>query len=107
MDKNSILISLSESDKTKFGTQDFGTRFQNPPAGWSTIGDAQSVVLFEGTYMQANCCKTQAALLDASTLTWTPTGSNKFDVNDEQLETLDGDAFCAFRKYAANGLWCV
>lgn len=60
----------------------------NPPAGWSTIGDAQSVVLFDGTYMQANCCTVQAALLDPKTLTWTPTGSNKFDVNDEEGWTL-------------------
>ena len=47
----------------------------NPPAGWSTIGDAQGVVLFDGTFMQANCCTTQAALLNLNTLTWTPTGS--------------------------------
>ena len=33
----------------------------NPPTGWSTIGDAQSVVLFDGTFMQANCCTQQAA----------------------------------------------
>lgn len=60
----------------------------NPPAGWSTIGDAQGVVLSNGTFMQANCCTTQAALLDASTLTWTATGSGKFDVNDEEGWTL-------------------
>ncbi len=60
----------------------------NPPAGWNNIGDAQSAVLFNGTYMQANCCTRQAALLDASTLTWTPTGSGKFDVNDEEGWTL-------------------
>jgi len=53
-----------------------------------TIGDAQSVVLVDGTYMQANCCTTQAALLDASTLTWTSTGSGKFDINDEEGWTL-------------------
>src|SRR4029077_14395754 len=29
-----------------------------------TIGDAQSVVLFDGTFMQANCCTDQAALLN-------------------------------------------
>src|SRR5215813_8965047 len=46
----------------------------NPPAGWSTIGDAQSVILFDGTYMQANCCTTQTALLDPKSLTWTATG---------------------------------
>jgi hypothetical protein len=49
-----------------------------------TIGDAQSVILFDGTYMQANCCTSQQALLDATTLTWTPTGSGKFDINDEE-----------------------
>jgi len=55
-----------------------------PPAGWDSIGDAQSVVLPNGTYMQANCCSEQQALLDAKTLTWTPTGNNKFDANDEE-----------------------
>src|SRR5450631_1977785 len=49
-----------------------------------TIGDAQSVVLANGTYMQANCCSRQAALLDAKTLTWVSTGSGKFDENDEE-----------------------
>lgn len=53
-----------------------------------TIGDAQSVVLANGTYMQANCCTEQAALLDATTLTWTPTGAGKFDPNDEEGWTL-------------------
>src|SRR5215467_16022058 len=53
-----------------------------------TIGDAQSVVLIDGTYMQANCCTDQAALLNANTLTWTPTGKNKFDVNEEEGWTL-------------------
>jgi hypothetical protein len=47
-----------------------------------TIGDAQSVVLFDGTFMQANCCTPQTALLDAETLSWTNTGSGKFDIND-------------------------
>ena len=56
--------------------------------GHPTIGDAQSVILFDGTYMQANCCTTDEALLDATTLTWTPTGSGKFDINDEEGWTL-------------------
>jgi hypothetical protein len=60
----------------------------NPPEGWTTIGDAQSVVLFDGTYMQANCCTNQAALLDPKTLTWTSTGAGKFDPNDEEGWTL-------------------
>jgi hypothetical protein len=53
-----------------------------------TIGDAQSVVLANGTYMQANCCTVEQALLDSKTLTWTQTGSNKFDINDEEGWTL-------------------
>jgi hypothetical protein len=60
----------------------------NPPDGWTSIGDAQGVVLFDGTFMQANCCTNQAALLDAKTLTWTATGSGKFDPNDEEGWTL-------------------
>jgi hypothetical protein len=80
-----------------------------PPATWSTIGDAQSVVLADGTYMQANCCNKEQALLDASTLTWTITGKNKYDVNDEEGWTLlpDGtvltvDAYVF--KYRPNGM---
>lgn len=53
-----------------------------------TIGDAQSVVLPNGTFMQADCCTAQQALLDAKTLTWTPTGAGKFDINDEEGWTL-------------------
>src|SRR5256886_1061044 len=53
-----------------------------------TIGDAQSVVLFDGTFMLANALTRDTALLDANTLTWTPTGKNKFDVNDEEGWTL-------------------
>lgn len=59
-----------------------------PPTGWQTIGDAQSVVLADGTYMQANCCTTESALLDPTTLTWTITGLNKKDVHDEEGWTL-------------------
>lgn len=59
-----------------------------PPSGWETIGDAQGIVLANGTFMQANCCTTQSALLDPRTLTWTLTGTGKFDVNDEEGWTL-------------------
>ena len=55
-----------------------------PPSGWTTIGDAQSVVLPNGTFMLANCCTTETALFNPTTLTWTPTGAGKFDVNDEE-----------------------
>jgi hypothetical protein len=59
-----------------------------PPSGWTTIGDAQSVILPNGTLMLANCCSTQEALLSASTLTWTTTGTGKADENDEEGWTL-------------------
>ena len=59
----------------------------DPPSGWTSIGDAASVVLADGTYMQANCCTPQAALFDP-TLTWTPTGTGKYDTNNEEGWTL-------------------
>jgi hypothetical protein len=60
-----------------------------PPAGWNTIGDAQGIVIANGTFMLANCCTAQAALLDPSALTWTSTGTGKADGdNDEEGWTL-------------------
>jgi hypothetical protein len=53
-----------------------------------TIGDAQSTVLADGTYMQSNCCSKQTALLNTRTMAWTPTGAGKFDENDEEGWTL-------------------
>src|SRR5712692_1690566 len=58
------------------------------PAGWNTVGDAQSTTLADGTFMLANCCTSEAALLDAKTLIWTPTGTGKADINDEEGWTL-------------------
>ena len=56
-----------------------------PPAGWTSIGDAQSVVLNDGTFMLADCCTKKQALLDATTLTWTNLqGTGKDDINDEE-----------------------
>jgi hypothetical protein len=80
-----------------------------PPATWSTIGDAQAVVLPNGTYMQANCCAPEQALLDASNLTWTITGKGKFDINDEEGWNLlpDGTVLTVnayVGKYRANGI---
>jgi hypothetical protein len=62
-----------------------------PPIGWSTIGDAQSVVLPDGQYMLANCCTKQQAILDLTSMTWTSTGANKADINDEEGWTLLAD----------------
>jgi hypothetical protein len=80
----------------------------NPPAGWRTIGDAQSTVLADGTFMLANCCTTETALFDARKLTWSPTGTGKFDIHDEEGWTLlpsgkvlTVDAYV--RKYQADG----
>jgi hypothetical protein len=75
-----------------------------PPAPLAqTIGDAQSVVLANGIFMQADCCTKQSALLNAKTLTWTPTGSGKYDDNDEEGwnllpngEVLTVDAYVPF-----------
>ena len=59
-----------------------------PPSGWTTIGDAQSVVLPNGTYMLANCCNKDEATLDLATMKWTATGTGKNDINDEEGWTL-------------------
>src|SRR5579863_2175713 len=67
-----------------------------PPTGWNHIGDAQSVVLPNGTFMMGNCGSPtdictfglQQAWLDEATLTWTVVGTGKFDGNDEEGWTL-------------------
>jgi len=60
-----------------------------PPAGWSEIGDAQSVVLNSGKFMLANCCTTQEAILTlTSPPSWASTGTGKADINDEEGWTL-------------------
>lgn len=62
----------------------------NPPSGWANIGDAQSVVRTDKTYMLANCCSTQeaTAAISGTTVTWTATGTGKADSNDEEGWTL-------------------
>lgn len=64
----------------------------NAPTGWTTVGDAQSVILPSGQMMLANCCTTDEALLtlNSQTLqaTWTATGTGKADWNDEEGWTL-------------------
>ena len=59
------------------------------PTGWTTIGDASGIVLANGTFMLANCCTSQQALLTSlSPVTWTATGTGKSDENDEEGWTL-------------------
>ncbi|MGC2111157.1 MAG: hypothetical protein WA655_16695 [Candidatus Korobacteraceae bacterium] len=60
----------------------------NPPQGWSSIGDASGLALNNGTFMLANTTTEQTALLNLSTMTYSPTGSGKFDDNDEEGWTL-------------------
>jgi len=56
------------------------------PSGWTTIGDAESIMLPSGHMMLANCCTTAQALLTltGTTTTWTITGTGKSDENDEE-----------------------
>ncbi len=58
------------------------------PSGWSRIGDAQSIVLANGTYMIGNCCTNLQALYNESAGTWTQVGSGKADDNSEEGWTL-------------------
>src|ERR1700733_379656 len=82
-----------------------------PPGGWNFIGDATATILPNGTLMQVDCCDLppKAALLDAKTLMWTPTGKGKFDVyTREGLALLPGgkvlDVDTYVNKYKANGM---
>ena len=59
----------------------------NPPSGWGNLGDAESVILADGTYMQSNCCTAQNALFNGPN-SWTATGSVNQSSNDESAFTL-------------------
>jgi hypothetical protein len=60
-----------------------------PPSGWTTIGDAASMVLPDGTFLLSDCCNTALATLDATTLAWTSAGTKgKADSNNEENWTL-------------------
>jgi hypothetical protein len=89
-----------------------------PPAGWDSIGDAVSTVLADGRFFLSDCCSTKAALLNPTTLTWTPFGSGKADSNNEEgwtllpsgdILTVDANNTSALRHterfVAATGLW--
>jgi hypothetical protein len=57
-----------------------------PPSGWTNIGDAQSVILSNGKYLQAGCCSAQTAEFKAKN-TWV-LSTNTTNYNDEQGFTL-------------------
>lgn len=76
------------------------------PSGWTTVGDAQSIILPNGHLMQANCCTTQEAILTLSgtTATWAATGTGKFDDNDEEGWTmLPGGKILTVDAYVPSG----
>ena len=56
----------------------------NPPVGWSDIGDAPGAVLDDGTFTIGNISSKRQALFNATTLTWTPTGTGKADNFSEE-----------------------
>jgi hypothetical protein len=60
-----------------------------PPAGWTTVGDAESMVLPNGTFLLSDCCGTALATLDPATLTWASvSATGKADSNNEENWTL-------------------
>jgi hypothetical protein len=65
------------------------------PSGWSTIGDAESIILPNGTYMLADCCSSTNALakIKGTTVTWTTQAS--FGYNDEEpfIALPNGDVY--------------
>ncbi len=61
----------------------------NPPPGWANTGDAQSIVLSDGTYMVANPYQgAQSAIYNFASKTWKNTGTGKADDYDEEGWTL-------------------
>ncbi|HVR45865.1 MAG TPA: hypothetical protein VMT95_04430 [Candidatus Binatia bacterium] len=74
------------------------------PTGWGEIGDASSVVLANGTYMLGNCCTSNQALLNESSMTWTQIGTGKHDPNSEEGWTLlrSGNVLTADVELAPN-----
>jgi hypothetical protein len=65
------------------------------PSGWSTIGDAESAILPDGSYMLADCCTTNEAIasIAGSSVTWSSTGGGKADKNWEEgwVQLAGGD----------------
>ena len=81
------------------------TSITSPP-GWTTVGDAQSIILPNGKMMMANCCTSQEAILTLSgtTATWANTGTGKFDWNDEEGWTmLPGGKILTVDAYVPSG----
>jgi hypothetical protein len=100
--------NVVENDTTRGAIYDpLGNSWKSvpPPSGWTTIGDAASAVLPDGTFMLANARTQQQALLNKINLNraskncgddplygncsiWTSTGRAKVDSNSEEGWTL-------------------
>ncbi len=59
-----------------------------PPPGWASIGDAEGIVLANGTFLLSNALTTELAELDEDAQAWTGVGGGKEDINDEESWTL-------------------
>jgi hypothetical protein len=59
-----------------------------PPTGWSEIGDSNSIILASGKFMLGSCCSAAQALFDATSKTWSTTGTGKEDPNSEESWAL-------------------
>ena len=75
------------------------------PAGWSQIGDAESIILPDGTYLLANCCDSPGfnalASIKGTKVTWTTQKS--FGYNDEEGFTpLPGGDLLAVDVWGTN-----
>ncbi|MGE3957264.1 MAG: hypothetical protein AB7H96_11140 [Vicinamibacterales bacterium] len=58
-----------------------------PPTGWTTIGDAQGNVMFDGRFHLADCCSAKMAYFNPATLTWsaiTPSVQQADNYNNEE-----------------------
>jgi hypothetical protein len=66
-----------------------------PPSGWASIGDSESVILPDGTYMLADCCffgtgKQALATVSGTTVTWaTPTTTWTCNKNNSDYPCMD------------------
>jgi hypothetical protein len=74
----------------------------NPPSGWSSIGDSPCIVLKDGRFLLGQNSSKLSALFNATTLTWTLTGTGKADTFSEEGFAILPDA-SALTVDCANG----
>jgi hypothetical protein len=65
----------------------------SPPSGWSRIGDAASVILFNGAELQSSCCNAQSPVGRQNAIfngpnSWITSGNVKQSTTDESGYTL-------------------